>query len=143
MRRHAQMYSKIKHRVLAILVMSLLLLIPVTASFAEMQIEYEYDQLGNRTRIRKVTCEASVRIAGATPVYYQSLQAAYDAAQNGDTIQSRAGTMVENLAVNRSVTVTMEGGYDCEYTAKTGKTILAGNMDVTGGTIAVGDFSLE
>lgn len=137
------MYSKTKNKVLAILVLSMLLLISAAASFAEMKIIYEYDELGNRTRIRKVTCGDSVRIAGAPPVYYQSLQAAYDAAQNGDTIESRAGTLVENVAVNRGIIVTLEGGYDCEYTAKTGVTILNGNMDVSGGTIAVGDFSLE
>jgi YD repeat-containing protein len=87
----------------------------------------------------------SIRIAGETPVYYQSLQAAYDDAQDGAIIQTSAITLAGSLNAGRPINVTIEGGYDCGYTAKVGSTVLSnpGDIDVTAGSVAIGDFSLE
>jgi len=86
-----------------------------------------------------------VRIAGATPVYYSSIQAAYNAAANGNVIQSRAGTLTENVSINRNISVTLQGGYDCAYTTNSGNvTNLKGTIQtfVGGGTLTISNFNL-
>jgi len=86
-----------------------------------------------------------VRIARATPVYYSSLQAAYNAAVSGDIIQSRAVTLTENLSVNRNISVTLQGGYDCSYTTNSGNvTNLKGKLQTFagGGTLTISNFNL-
>jgi YD repeat-containing protein len=87
-----------------------------------------------------------VRIAGATPVYYSSLQAAYNAAVSGDTIQSRADiTFTESISINRNISVTLQGGYDCGYVTNSGKVSYLKGMIQTflgGGTLTISNFSL-
>jgi subtilisin family serine protease len=83
-----------------------------------------------------------VRIIG-TGAGFSSLQSAYDAAVEGDTIQSQAIAFTEDLTINRPITVTFEGGYDCDYTTVSGSTILNGDMMVSGGTITIENFVLQ
>ncbi|HDH11382.1 MAG TPA: hypothetical protein ENG83_04150 [Nitrospirae bacterium] len=54
---------------------------------------------------------------------------------DGDTIQAQALTFTENLNFNRNISVTLEGGYDCNYSAIIGNTTLNGNMTISNGTI--------
>jgi large repetitive protein len=61
-----------------------------------------------------------VRIAGALPVYYATLQAAYDAAKSGDVIQLKEGVLAGKLAANRAITVTVKGGFDSSYATNRG-----------------------
>ncbi len=84
-----------------------------------------------------------VRIGGAS---YSTIQAAYNAALNGDTIKCRDLTLVESLIVNRNIAVTLEGGYDSSFTTNYGTmTILRGMITTTagGGTITIKNFILE
>jgi hypothetical protein len=87
-----------------------------------------------------------VRIARAIPVYYSSLQVAYNAAVNGDIIQSRADiTVTENISVNRNISVTLQGGYDCGYLTNSGNvSYLRGMLQtfVSGGTLMISNFNL-
>jgi hypothetical protein len=83
------------------------------------------------------------RIVGGA--YYSSLQAAYNAATNGSVIQTRAGTLIENVSINRNISVTLQGGYDCAYTTNSGNvTSLRGQMRTFagGGTITITNFNL-
>ncbi len=75
--------------------------------------------------------------------YYSTLQEAYDAALDGDIIQSQDTTLIGDLNVNRNILITLEGGYDCNYTAIIGETRLNGNMTISNGTITVGNFILQ
>ena len=100
--------------------------------------------INSLTRMDYITaCLSPVRISGATPVYYSTLQAAYDAAVDGDVIQSQDANYIENLNINRNISITLEGGYDCGYTAVTGKTTLNGTMTISDGIVATGDFVLQ
>lgn len=85
-------------------------------------------------------CYQPVRIAGTTPVYYTTLQSAYDAAVEGDTIQTRTVVFSDNLNTNRNISITLQGGYNCNYSAVTGKTIFNGMMTVSDGVVTIGDY---
>ena len=84
-----------------------------------------------------------VRIDGTTPVYYSTLQAAYDAAQSGDVIQSQAAYFIENLNLNASKDVVFEGGYDCTYTNVIGKTRVKGSIKGSMGKVTGRNFKFE
>ncbi|WP_157046141.1 hypothetical protein [Geotalea uraniireducens] len=77
------------------------------------------------------------RLAGATPVNYLSLQAAYNAAANGDTIQGNMYDHMESLSLDRNVSVTLDGGYSCDYSSITGSLTINGNMIISDGNINV------
>jgi len=78
-----------------------------------------------------------------TSIEYLSLQDAYDAAGDGDTIQGHTAVMNEDLSIDADISVTFEGGYDCNYTGKSGETTLNGNIDISIGTVVMEDFILQ
>ncbi len=78
-----------------------------------------------------------------TFVYYYKLQAAYDAAADGNTIQGRDIVFPEDLYFDLNKSVTLIGGYDCSYTVITGKTIINGNMTISNGTVTIENFILN
>ncbi len=80
-----------------------------------------------------------------TSKYYSFLQAAYDDPEtaDGDTIQSQAVTLIENPNFHLNKLITIQGGYDCDYSTQTGKTMLNGNMTISDGTVTMGNFSIE
>ena len=78
-----------------------------------------------------------VRIFGPTPVNYSSVQAAYDAAMDGDVIQVMATRLNENVNFNFNKSVTLEGGYNCDYTTVIGQTIINGLLTITDGLTSI------
>jgi hypothetical protein len=86
-----------------------------------------------------------VRINGTHPVYYSTLQAAYNAAQDGDVIQSHAVMFMENLDLNdrTNKSITMKGGYNCGYTGINGFTHVKGSISVINGSNIVENFILK
>jgi hypothetical protein len=84
-----------------------------------------------------------VRIFGVSPLYYYWLQAAYDAASTGDTIQSQDAIFTENLVFDLNKTLNMEGGYDCSYSVITGITTVNGNITITDGSVTFQNFDLQ
>jgi hypothetical protein len=88
-------------------------------------------------------CLPSARTAGASPTYYSSLQFAYVDALNGDTIQSQAEVIYEDLYFDLDKSVTIEGGYDCSYSNNDGITTLNADMRISDGTLKISDFRLK
>ncbi|HEY6871911.1 MAG TPA: PKD domain-containing protein [Geobacteraceae bacterium] len=84
-----------------------------------------------------------IKIASATPTYYTSLQTAYNAAANGDTIQCQAVALTENLTFNLGKSVTLVGGYDPTFTSSSGVTTIHGAMNITAGAVASRSFNLQ
>ncbi len=84
-----------------------------------------------------------VRMSGSNPVYYPTLQAAYDAANDGDTLQSKALELAGDLNVNAPKSVTLQGGYDCNYVTAEGMTLLNGVLTITDGTLIIENVILE
>ena len=87
------------------------------------------------------TCsQQPARIAGGTPVYYPNLQDAYDATVDGDTIESRALVFNEDLYIDLNKTVTLEDGYNCNYTSVTGESTINGTLTISDGKLLIGSF---
>ncbi len=84
-----------------------------------------------------------VRISGTPSTYYSTLQTAYDATHDLDTIQSKAVSFTENLNINGSRSVVFQGGQNCNYSALTGKTTVIGNVIISSGSSTIKDFSIE
>jgi hypothetical protein len=86
----------------------------------------------------------AVRIAGTTPVYYDTLQLAYNAADNyGDIIEIRNVLLAESLNINLDKSVTLKGGYDCNYSARSGSTTLNGTLTISNGSVSIEDFVVQ
>jgi hypothetical protein len=83
-----------------------------------------------------------VRISGPTPRYFATLQEAYNAATNGNSIQALAVTLTENPTLNNNITVTFDGGYNCGFASYGGSTALMGMMTQNAGTAVIGNFSI-
>ncbi len=85
-------------------------------------------------------CLMPVRIDGTTPAYFNTLQAAYDAASDGGVIQIRDVLFTDNLDTNRAISVTLDGGYNCDYSGKSVKTGFNGIMSILNGQVEIGGF---
>jgi len=111
----------------------------------EKIITYSYDDVGNRLQVVVAQpCELPAAKIGS--IFYYSLQEAYNAAGNGDTIKCRALRFTESLTVNRNITVTLDGGYNCDFTTNAGgQTPVKGMITTTtgGGTITIRNFRTE
>ncbi|HDH13468.1 MAG TPA: choice-of-anchor D domain-containing protein [Nitrospirae bacterium] len=114
-----------------------------TVSLTATDSDGSADSLTRTDYITVTACPDPVRIEGAIPVYYSTLQAAYNAAVDGDIIQSRDITFTEDLNINRSISVTFKGGYDCDYTTITGLTTLNGTLTISDGTVTFENFVVE
>jgi hypothetical protein len=78
--------------------------------------------------------------------FYTTLQSAYDAAVDGNTIKARAWEFIEDLSVTRNIMVTLQGGYDCGYSTYAGSSTSIKGMVRTypgGGTITIRNVILE
>jgi hypothetical protein len=82
----------------------------------------------------------AVRVVGTSLSYYTTLQAAYNAAANGDTIQAQVGAFTENLAIDLNKTITLTGGYDDAFTTNPGNTTLKGNLTISNGKLFIRNF---
>jgi ELWxxDGT repeat protein len=81
------------------------------------------------------TAALPVMMHGGT---FGSLQAAYDVAQEGDSIRALAQEFVEELRVCRNVNVSLVGGADASFTTGAGAyTTIKGSVTVNAGSLSV------
>ncbi len=81
------------------------------------------------------------RVGGAS---FTTIQAAYNAARHGDMIQCRETVFDEDVAVNRDISVTLDGGYNADFSSNAGRrTTLKGMITTMKGKITVANFTLE
>jgi titin len=71
----------------------------------------------------------------AAPRYFDTLQAAYNAAAEGDIIQLRDGILIGDFTANRAIAVTISGGYDAVYSGSSLDTKLQGIVLLQLGTV--------
>jgi hypothetical protein len=77
-----------------------------------------------------------VRIA-ETLTYFQTLQAALNAAVNGNTIQAQATDFAEFLTLSNPVSISLKGGYDSIFATNAGTTSVTGSITLSNGSTVV------
>jgi hypothetical protein len=85
---------------------------------------------------KAVCSNANARILGRG--YYLTAQGVYDALNNGETAQLHAVNFTESLLLDDIKSVTLRGGFICDYTSNSGFTIVNGSI-----TIRMGNVNLE
>ena len=78
-----------------------------------------------------------VRLDGPTPLYYPTIQAAYNAAPSNSTIQIWGIDLTEACVLNRNISVMLKGGYDDQYSGNAGVTTIKGSLTIFNGSVAV------
>lgn len=89
----------------------------------------------------QISPHLAARIVGKSE--YATLQAAYNAASNGDVIQAKAQVFTENFAPNRAINVTVDGGYSCDFSSNQNKSTIKGAPQTTAGTLTLGNFIIS
>lgn len=85
-------------------------------------------------RVASITIAAiqPVRIDSVTPVYYPTLQSAYNVAAASNVIQLKAGSLTNDLLANRDITVTLVGA---AYATSTPNTVVRGVVRISAGKV--------
>lgn len=65
-----------------------------------------------------------VRLDSPSPLYYSTIQAAYNAAPSNSTIQIWGINLTEACVLNRNISVMLKGGYDDQYSGNAGVTTI-------------------
>jgi len=74
---------------------------------------------------------------------FPTLQAAYNAAFHGNTVQTQMQVFPETLSFNQGKSVTIMGGYDCDYLNNSGVTTISGNMTISDGMLTIQSGTVE
>jgi hypothetical protein len=86
-----------------------------------------------------------VRIPSVRTAYYDILQVAYDSAIDGQTIQVKSEVLFDGFIMNLNKNITLETGYDCEFSSAVADTIVRGSLLINNGKllISMGKLILE
>ena len=84
-----------------------------------------------------------VRILSVIPEYFTTLQEAYDNAVDEDIIQLHDIFFTGEFHFDFDTSVTIAGGYDCEYTSATGASSVNGDIVISNGTVRIENVILE
>ncbi len=66
-----------------------------------------------------------------------AIQAGYNNAANGETIQVQAGTYVENDLFNVGMSVALIGGYNGSFSTNSSNSVIAGTLTISSGAVTV------
>lgn len=75
--------------------------------------------------------------------YYSSVQDAYDACSDGDTIQIQDANIFEDLVFDRDISITLKGGYNSDFTSNASYTMIHGTMTFEYGTVEVKNIIVQ
>ena len=84
-----------------------------------------------------------VSIDGTIPVYYSSIQDAYNDAPSESIIRLWAIDYNESVTFDRPVSVTVQGGFSGDYTSITGSSVLNGTLTIIDGTVAADGLAIK
>lgn len=84
-----------------------------------------------------------VYVPGVSPAYYSTIQDAYSVAADGSSIKTWATTYSESLFCNRPIIVSLQGGYDKDYTSQVDATVLLGQLTISAGSLIVNSIVLQ
>jgi len=89
------------------------------------------------------TVVSAVQIPRIPPIYFPSLQACFNAVQNGESVQSQAVGFSEDLNLSQPVAISLSGGYSADFSSATGMTVLTGTLTVTYGSVTVNNLTIK
>ena len=72
---------------------------------------------------------------GSSPTHYGTLSLVYAAAISTNTIKARGITFIENMTLNRNISVILSGGYVPGFGSRSGYTSLNGILTVSTGSV--------
>jgi hypothetical protein len=88
-------------------------------------------------------CQYPVKRTGKGTAYADIFQDTYNGASNLDIIYTQDTVFTEDIDFNLPILVTLEGGYNCDYSGITGTTIVNGNMTVSDGVVIIQSGTIE
>ncbi len=113
-----------------------------TSSFSD-----GYEEINETTMnySMSIGCDAQPVLNDRTGLVYESFQAAYDDPQtaDGDVIFSQAVVLRQNINLNRNISVTIDGGYDCAHSYVIGKTTIDGDVTINNGSSIYKDIIIN
>ncbi len=87
---------------------------------------------------------AVVAFPDGTSTGYSSLQSAYNAASTGSILKLRAATFSETVNFNQAKSISINGGYNGDYTANmAGQSVVYGTLTIASGTVVVDSLSIR
>jgi hypothetical protein len=89
----------------------------------------------NATKTVTATFACANKPARIGSAYFATITEAVNAAASGDTIQLQAVDFPEALSINKALT--LNGGYNCEYSSRPSSTVVKGNVTIEDGTFTV------
>jgi hypothetical protein len=75
--------------------------------------------------------------------YFDTLQAAYNSAADGNTLQIQEYLFNEDVLLDRNITTILKGGYNCQYETNTGYTTVNGSITITNGTVTTENIIIK
>lgn len=88
-----------------------------------------------------ITCPVNVVEIGG--IAYSTIQEAYTAATNGQSIQMQALEFQESPVMTRDISVLLQGGFVCDYSFNSGFSTIEGSLTISGGTVIVEKLILQ
>jgi hypothetical protein len=76
------------------------------------------------------------KIGSTTPIY-TTVQKAYIGLSEGDTLQMQALVFTGNLLLDQEKSITLRGGYGCDFTANAGYTTIKDKLTIKSGKAIV------
>jgi hypothetical protein len=85
----------------------------------------------------------AVRIVRIPPQYYSLFQESYNNSVSDEIIQIKNAQLTESIILDRNISLTLEAGYNCDFTISSGKVTVNGNLTVVEGMFIIQDGALE
>jgi hypothetical protein len=74
---------------------------------------------------------------------YTLIQDAYNLASGEDTVELQVGDFMENIDLQRNISVNLNGGYACDYMSRSGVSTIHGDLMISGGTVTVDNVIIQ
>ena len=74
---------------------------------------------------------------------YPSIQAAYDGLSTGEVLEIQAAAFSGNLNLQQDISVTLDGGYLCDFSTNPEQTEIHGTLTISDGCVTVGNIIIQ
>jgi hypothetical protein len=93
------------------------------------------------------TCSNGIVKNRESALYYSTIQGAYDAASDGQSVLIQGFGAISafpgGMTLDRNISVTLEGGYLCNYLSNPGFTVVGGPVTISAGTVKIGNLIIR